>query len=226
MKLRKTLLIGNEPVQLVSEDVRLEESAPGRACFRVKASAPLKGVVQLNLGYSAQDTDQVFFVGYVESSHTVDSVQQRIMCREVSHVLAKQLPLSLRHPTLQDVLEKYSDLTGLAFTAPDKAYTRTPAPHFQTLGSGIHGMNSLGDVFQIPEYIWQQQGDGSVFVGSWHDSRWATRPLDIDETFFTGVGANGGKILPALPPLRPGVMLNGKRVKKLQLKAHEMVVTW
>ncbi|WP_027361090.1 hypothetical protein [Halodesulfovibrio aestuarii] len=224
MKLRKSLFIGGKPYNLVEDDVRLELNTSGRALFRVQSPCVLSGIVQFRLGYSNQNKDQLFFTGYIESSHTVDAATQKIFCREMAAALSYQLPISLRHPTLRDVLRAYTDKTNLVFTVPEQPYADRRIPHFHTLGSGYHGMDQLGVVFGIEDYFWQPQPDGSVFVGSWNHSRWATRPVDIEEKFFTGVTGTGGKVLPAIPALRAGVLLNGQRVKSLQMTGHEMVV--
>lgn len=223
MKLRKSLNVEGKAVKLVSEDIRLDLHAPGRAMFQVQAAEKLAGTVSFALGYSAEDRDQAFFTGYIERSHTVDNAQQRLFCRELSAVLDADLPISLRHPTLRAVLRAYAGLTGLSFTVPERPYADTTAACFQTLGNAYHGLDAIGDVFGIEEYVWFQQGDGSVFVGSWQDSRWATRPVDIADQWFKGVTTDGGAILPAMPALRPGVMLNGQYLVRLQLAGHEMV---
>ena len=224
MKLRKSLYIGGKPCKLVEDDVRLELNTSGRALFRVQSPRVLSGIVQFRLGYSSQNKDQLFFTGYIESSHTVDAATQKIFCREMAAALSYQLPISLRHPTLRDVLRAYSDKTDLAFTVPEQPYSDRKIPHFHTLGSGYHGMDQLGAVFGIEDYFWQPQPDGSVFVGSWKHSRWATRPVEIEEKFFTGVTAAGAKVLPVILALRAGVMLNGQRVNSLQLCGHEIVM--
>ncbi|MCT4627962.1 hypothetical protein [Halodesulfovibrio sp.] len=224
MKLRKSLYIGGKLFDLVEDDVRLETNTSGRALFRVQSVKPLSGIVQLRLGYSNQNKDQLFFSGYIENSHTVDAATQKIFCREMAAALSFQLPVSLRHPTLHDVLCAYSDKTNLAFTVPEQPYATRRIPHFQTLGSGYHGMDQLGVVFGIEDYFWQPQPDGSVFVGSWQHSCWASRSVDIEEKFFTGVTAAGAKVLPAIPALRAGVLLNGQRLTSLQLTGHEMVI--
>ena len=131
--------------------------------------------------------------------------------------------MSASNPTLRDVLQAYAVLTGLSFAAPDRSYAETRVPCFQTLGNGYHGLNALGDVFAIEDYVWFQQGDGSVYVGAWPDTRWAARPVEIPDKWFKGVTADGGAILPALPALRPGVKLNGQYLVRLQLTQHEMV---
>jgi hypothetical protein len=224
MKLRKVLTVAGEAVKLVSEDIRLDLYAPGRAVFQVQAAQALGGKVSFALGYSAEDKDQAFFAGYVERSLTVDSAQQRLMCRELVGVLDADLPISLRHPTLKAVLQAYAGLTGLVFAIPERAYANQRVPCFMTLGNGYHGLDAIGGVFSIDDYVWFQQGDGSVFVGSWQDTRWATRPIDIPDKWFAGITADGGARLPALPALRPGALLNGQYLLRLQLTGHEMVV--
>ncbi len=225
MKIRKTLTVNGQLYHLVSDDIRLELCGTGRAVFQIKSAEAVSGVVEFVVGCSTQDKDRLFFTGYVESCHKVDNLQQRIFCRELSGVLDKHWPVSLRHPTLKDVLEHYTELTGLVFIVPEQAYCETKVPFFQTLGDGFHAMAMMGKVFQIPDYIWNPQPDGQIFVGSWNESRWAARPLQVAEKWFKRVLTDGSKICPIIPALRPGAVLTGQRVKQVQLKGHEMVVT-
>jgi len=224
MKIRKKLTIGSKEYKLVSEDIRLELCGTGRAVFQLQATESVSGVIQFYVGYSSQDKDRLFFTGYVESCHKVDNLQQRIFCRELGGILDQHWPVALRHPTLKDVLEHYTELTGVVFIVPERDYSTTRVPFFQTLGNGYHGMAMLGDVFQIPDYVWNPQPDGQIYVGSWADSRWATRPLQVPEKWFKRVMADGSKSCPIIPPLRPGAVLTGQRVKQLKLKGHEMEV--
>lgn len=225
MKLRKTLYINDEAVKLVNEDVRLSLRSPGRAIFQVQSTEPLAGHVRLEMGYSTQDRDQVYFIGVIRASETVDAKQQRLRCRELTSVLYAQLPVALRHPTLPDVVQWYTDRTGLQFVVPERDYAKKKVPAFYAMGDGFHGINSLGDIFGIEDYIWQQQGDGTVFAGSWQDSRWATRPVTVPETIFDKVTATGGKQSVVFPQIRPGVLLNGRYVTGVDLKEHTMVTT-
>jgi len=225
MKLRKTLYVNDEPVKLVDEDVRLSLHSPGRAIFQVLSPSAMSGHVRLEMGYSTQDRDQVHFIGVIRASETVDGQQQRLRCRELTAVLYVKLPVALRHPTLMDVVQWYTDRTGLRFVVPDRDYAARKVPAFYAMGDGFHGLSSLGAIFGIENYIWQQQGDGSVFVGSWDDSRWATRPVSIPEEVFDKVTATGGKQSVVLPQIRPGVLLNGRFVVGVDLKGHTMVTT-
>ena len=122
------------------------------------------------------------------------------------------------------MLRAYAGLTGLGFAVPGRSYADRPVACFQTLGSGLHGLDCIGDVFGIEDYVWVQQGDGTIFAGSWADSRWAVRPVQIPDKWFKKITADGGAVLPALPTHRPGVLLNGSYLARLQLTGHEMVV--
>lgn len=81
---------------LVSEDVRLELSAPGRAVFQVATSEPVSGEVLFTMGYGVDDADTLFFAGFVERYLPVDDTQARLMCREMSARMDKAIPLALR----------------------------------------------------------------------------------------------------------------------------------
>lgn len=225
MKLRKTLTVNGKPVPIVQDDVRLNLQAPGQAMFVVRSGAALAGVVRFSIGYSCQKYDQLYFTGSIQTSRTVDAKQQRLQCRELTAILHKNWPLALRHPCLRDVLHSYAVATKLPFIIPEQPYAERRVPCFQPLGSGIHGLDSLGGIFGIADYMWNQQADGRVFVGSWQDSRWADKPVQLEEPWFRKVGNTGNRTIPAIPLLRPGVQLNGEFVTKVQLVQHEMVVT-
>lgn len=210
---------------LVREHIWLDISTPARADFTVRSPGPLTGIVQLAIGAAGQKSLVEFFTGFISQSHTVDGAQQRIFCRELSAVLWATIPVSIRNASLNDILGVYSRKTGLSFCVPDKEYGTTLCPAFQTIGNGIHGLDSLGAIFAIPDYIWQQQGDGKVYVGGWADSRWAKKPFSVSEAFFQDVQLDGTKTMQAIPGLRPGVQLNGQYITSLQLKEHFMVVT-
>lgn len=223
MRLLKRLEIAGVEVPLVSEDIRLDIDRPGRAVFQVRAEAELSGLVSFAMGWHFDAALTLFFTGEVEHSTAVDSGQQRLFCRELSARLDAQHPLSLRHPTLREVLAAYAGRTGLRFILPDKPYASTRVPAFYGLGSGYHGMVNIGEVFGIEDYMWQAQGDGAVFVGSWADSRWPASPVSLPQEFFTRVTA-GMQTMTCVPGLRPGVVLNDRRVQSVRLAGHQMEV--
>lgn len=227
MKLHKVLSIGGARHVLVKNEVRLDAKSPGRATFTIQAKAPVKGLVTLDIGYN-EDTLQRHFIGYVERSTTASSNTQVLFCRELAAILANPLPLNLRHVDLRAVLEEISQQTGLRFRVPDKAYATTKAPFFYSLAAGYQAMDSLARVFNIPDCIWQQQGDGEVFVGNWADSFFGIRPpLQLPVELFDDYQGNQSAMIAALPGLRPGATINhGERITSVALVDNQMAIRW
>ena len=227
MKLHKVLAIGGVPYVLVKNEVRLDAKSPGRATFTIQATAPVKGLVTLDIGYN-DSTLQRHFIGYVERSTTASSTQQVLFCRELAAILANPLPLNLRHVDLRAVLVEISQHTGLRFRVPDKPYAGVKAPFFYSLAAGYQAMDSLARVFNIPDFIWQQQGDGDVFVGSWADSFFGVRPpLQLPAELFDDYQGNQSAMIAALPVLRPGATINyGERITSVALVDNQMAIRW
>lgn len=227
MKLHKVLTIAGQVYPLIKDEVRLDIKSPGRASFTVQAGATLKGLVTFDIGYNER-TLQRHFIGYVERSTAANNLQQVLVCRELASILANPLPLNLRHVDLQAVLAEISNKTGLAFRIPDKAYAKVKAPYFYSLAAGYLAMDSMASVFGIPDFVWQQQGDGEVFVGSWADSFFGSRSaLQLPVELFDGYQGNQSAMIAALPGLRPGVTINqGERITSVTLADSQMAIKW
>ena len=227
MKLHKELAINGVPYVLVKNEVRLDAKSPGRATFTIQASEPVKGLVTLDIGYNG-NTLQRHFIGYVERSTTASSTQQVLFCRELAAILANPLPLNLRHVDLRAVLVEISQHTGLRFRVPDRPYAGVKAPFFYSLAAGYQAMDSLARVFNIPDFIWQQQGDGEVFVGSWADSFFGIRPsLQLPVELFDDYQGNQSAMIAVLPGLRPGATINhGERITSVALIDNQMAIRW
>ncbi|MCK1789658.1 hypothetical protein [Pseudomonas violetae] len=227
MKLHKVLTIGGVVYPLITDDVRLELRSPGRATLTIEAAAPVKGLVTLDIGYNDNPL-QRHFIGYVERCTSSNAIEQVLFCRELAAILANSLPLNLRHADLSTVLGEINVKTGLSFRVPDKAYAKTKAPFFYSLAAGYQAMDSLARVFGISDFIWQQQGDGEVFVGSWVDSFFGTRsPLQLPIELFNGYQNNQSAMIAALPGLRPGASINnGERITQVTLTGNQMAIRW
>ena len=227
LKLHKILTIGGQVFPLVKEDVRLELRSPGRASFTIQAGTPVKGLVTLDIGYN-EATLQRHFIGYVERCTPANSLQQVLFCRELAAILSNPLPLNLRHVDLRAVLQEVSKHTGLRFRMPEKSYTKVKAPFFYSLATGYQAMDSLSRVFNIPDLIWQQQGDGELYVGSWADSFFGARePLQLPVELFDGYQDNQSAMVAALPGMRPGATINnGERITSVTLAGTKMALKW
>lgn len=227
MKLHKVLSIGGTVYPLVKDDVRLNLDSPGRAVFTIGTTEPVKGLVTLDIGYN-ESALQRHFLGYVERCTSSNAVEQVVACRELAGILEAPLPLNLRHVTLRDVLSTISDKLGLSFKVPDQDYTRVRAPYFYSLASGYLAMDSLAKVYGIPDFIWQQQGNGEVFAGAWVDSFFGARPaLQLPPAFFNDYQGNQSAVISVLPGMRPGATINNdQRVTSVALVGNQMSLKW
>lgn len=228
MKLHKKLTVAGNSYPLVAESVQLSLFTPGRASFSVLAdSADLKGVVVFYCGYKA-DNIKPWFVGFVESCTQADSKQVRIFCRELTAALYSRLPLALRNVTLKQTLAEITAATGLRFLLADVAavYLSNKAAAFYNIGPGYHAMDSLADVFGIDRLIWQQQADGSVWVGSWNHSGWAGKTVEIPRNWETDVAVSNGATVPVLPALRPGATYNDNILTNVAITGTKMQLAW
>lgn len=227
MKLHKVLTIAGKVYPLVKDEVRLDLRSPGRASLTIKAEAPVRGLVILDLGYNERAL-QRHFIGHVERCTAANSQQQVLFCRELTSVLAMPLPMNLRHVDLRQVLAEISTRTGLRFRVPDQPYAKVKTPYFYSLAAGYQAMDSLAQVFGIPDFIWQQQGDGEVYVGSWAHSFWGVRdPLPLPLELFDTYQGNQSAMVAALPGLRPGASINqGERITSVTLADSQMALRW
>ena len=227
MKLHKVLTVGGVAYPLITDDVRLELRTPGRATLTIQAPAPVKGLVTLDIGYNDSPL-QRHFIGYVERCTSSNAIEQVLFCRELAAILANPLPLNLRHADLSTVMGEINQKTGLSFRVPDKAYAKLKTPFFYSLAAGYQAMDSLARVFGIPDFMWQQQGDGEVFVGSWADSFFGSRsPLQLPVELFNGYQNNQSAMIAALPGLRPGASINqGERITNVTLTGNQMAIRW
>lgn len=227
MKLHQVISVSGQVLDLVKADVRLELRNSGRATFTVQANAPLKGLVTFDICYNDKPL-QRHFIGYVARCTAANTKHQVLFCRELAAILAKPLPMNLRHVDLRAVLEEASRQTGLLFRVPDRPYATTRAPFYYSLATGYQTMESQAQVFNIPDFVWQQQGDGEAFVGSWADSYFGVRAaLQLPIELFDGYQGNQSAMIAALPGLRPGASINqGERVTHVALADNQMAIRW
>jgi hypothetical protein len=225
MKLHKLLTINGTAVELNVDDVRLNLFSPGRAAFTF-LGANTQGIVQYSMGYTP-DALSVVFTGFIENSFAIDKKQNRIFCRELSAALNRVVPLSLRNCMLPDVLGEIGKQTAIRFVHPEQDYCKSRAPAFYSIGSGYHCMDSLARVYRIPQMMWQQQGDGNVYVGAWAHSYWAGKEIDLPVEWQAASGIANNARVPAVPNIRPGVKFtNGAFITGVSFSDAHMELEW
>ncbi|WEM43523.1 hypothetical protein PTW35_06955 [Photobacterium sp. DA100] len=216
--------LGSQKVKVKSHRVSLTENTPGRCKLTVEGNPDSDTIVAVDLGWG--DSIDRVFLGYVERVQPAENGWSDIFCRELAAVLYHPFNVIMRHPTLMQLLSNLTQQTGLQFVVPEKAYSKTSIPCFYSDGNGYRIMDELAQAFSIDDLFWQQQGNGQIFVGSWEDSYWADKPITLPNELMTKHTANKSVRLPALPKLKPGVMVNGIRLSSVEFEGTEAKLTW
>lgn len=225
MKYDYILKNNGERVDLVSHDVALDTGMPGRATFVVNSTASLSGTVLFSFGVNNKQQHGHFY-GYIERCTKSGNGVQSLFCREKVNALEMRVPVALRNKTLKDVLKEVKDITGCGFSVPSASYVDTPVPYVFNTGSGFHLIKTLGDVFGIDNYLWQQRRDGLIYVGSWGDGHWPDSPVVIPSGLLDKQLATQSAEIMAVPGLRPNYLLNGNRLTSVRMIDAKMVVSW
>lgn len=224
MKIIKTVLINGIEVDLQSENIVLELNNTGRGFITVKTEADCIGKsVVIELG--EYDAYYKWFDGFVEQEQPAENGYKRLFIREKIAIFERTLNCSHRHITLKALCEWLSNARGLPFRVPDESYSNKPIPLFTHTGSGYQLLHNIGRQFNVPNFIWQQSPDGSVYVGAWEHSRWAERAIEINSNSTLSQMSNSMTV-PIMAHIRPGYLVNGKRIKSVTLNGDNYILAW
>lgn len=223
MKLSTNLTLGGKVIPLIDHDIVLDLCAGGRAALTIEGSAEKGQALTVDVGYNGEL--RRWFTGYAYDVQPAANGASKVLCRELAGILGSSFPVSIQHPTLRSLLAWLSDQTKLTFLLPDGVdYTDRPIPNFTSAGTGYQLLNNACRAFAVPDFIWHQQPDGAIFVGSHAHSRWADRAVALDPA-FSGRQAGNTLTTAPIPAMRPGAIVNGKRVERVRLKGDEMTLT-
>ncbi|MGY4028288.1 hypothetical protein ACW5WQ_20485, partial [Aeromonas rivuli] len=223
MKLTTRLTINGQPAHLVEHDIMLDLNVGGRAALTAQAQVKKGQPVTIDVGYNGDL--RRWFTGYVYDVQPAATGAVQLLCRELAGVLAGRLPVSMQHATLRNLLAWLTTQTGLTFMLPESAgYADRPIANFTSAGTGYQLLDNAGRAFEVPDFIWYQQTDGTLYVGSHAHSHWQGREVDIDAAWTSRQAGNLITLAP-VPAMRPGATVNGKRVTRVRLKGDEMTLT-
>lgn len=222
MKLEAAISIAGKKHKLVTHDIALKLSDAGSASFVVQADQHPAGIVYFDAGYTIGEYYRVF-IGYVEKAIEKSAKHWTIRCHEVSHALQLDTPISLRHCYLNDVLKDITGATSLELNSP--ILTKQVA-RFTSTGDGYYALRSIPRVFNISDFVWWQTKKGALWCGQWSASDYAQLGnLELDTALFTEQTPHSAT-LPLLPALRPGMLVNNKRIIFVRHKDHKTVLRW
>ncbi|MGF1876654.1 hypothetical protein L4D77_15155 [Photobacterium frigidiphilum] len=225
MKLDKRLFIAGEEATLVSNKVSLKLSLGGVAMFKITHSLIPKrfDAVRFDMGYD--NHTKPWFEGYIDDVKPAENGLYKIHVKENAGILAKRWPLSVEHPTAQEVITQLSVLTGIEFMLPEADYINSPIPNFVCQGTGYQCLEQVARAFSIPDCVWYQHTDQKVYLGAHTDSHFHDKPMSLPEEFSFRQQGNSITFVP-FPVLRPGRSMNGNRITRLDLIDDDMTAYW
>ncbi|HDI7962441.1 TPA: hypothetical protein PO740_005220, partial [Escherichia coli] len=229
MKLIQRCMINGERVEIADISLVLTLNAAGRGFISVNNLSPehsLAGaMVQIDLGRDGEAWR--YFSGYIERDQPAENGSRRLFIREAAAVLDFDFPCSMQHPTLRGVLDNLGRQSGIVFITPDADYASIPTPYITHSGSGAQLLSQLGRAFSISDYVWHPMPDGSVFVGSAADSRFASITMpDIPQQYTLGQSGGNSIDIMFMETVRPGVNLPAGRITRVALNNEKMTLTW
>ncbi|MBP3140146.1 hypothetical protein ACTFQF_16040 [Aliivibrio fischeri] len=225
MKLEKRLYINNEEVKLAKHMVSLKLSLGGVAIFTINTEMVLEKhqAVRFDIGYN--NKIEPWFEGFIEKIQPAENGHQKITVKENSAILNFRLGLSLEHPSMREVINEIEVQTGLDFTLPEADYIDKVIPNFMSSGNGYQCLKAIGRAFGIPDLVWYQHTDQTVFIGAYQDCRFFNKPVKVPQDL--SLRHNGDNVTFApFPMLRPGAIINEKRISRLDLIGDEMTAYW
>ena len=230
MKITKQLKLAGVEAKLKSDSIFLEMQTPGRCIITVATTTtPMHGeLIEINGQMAGHDLRRLF-LGFVDTVTKLQDGIFKIVGRELAAFLNKRIALNLRHVTPSQVLEEISNQTGLKFILPDSEWTKKPVARFQHIGGGYMAMDSILNVWQVTNGIWQQQADGQIFIGESEKSVPGAKRIKLDAARFKSMSVKGGT-LPLAPRLRPGVQIEIADqflyVNSIEIHREEMRLNW
>jgi len=226
VKLTKLLLLNGKPLSLHSDDVFLRLMAPSRALFTVaQKEQPARGLIQFAQNYDNKALVPSFS-GIVNDVSKLSDNLWLLTCVDFLSAFSQRIGVSLRHCTLNDVIDNVAEQSKAPFVVADAGYSLRMVPKFQFAGTGFQLFSTLGHVFNIDKPLVTQLASADIYVGCWNDSPFFNAGLDIDPKYFKPGNVNTSAKIMVLPKLRPGYFFNGNYLTQVRSKDTSMFLTW
>lgn len=226
MKAQFKLFINAQSVDVIEHSFSLELSAVGRGLVLIKSEIePVSNqLVTFDYGFEHSDTLSRFFTGITESVTPQGNDVYLLRCVELSYVLHASIPLVFNFVDGLTVLASLANKTGLKIFHSSADYWKYEIPSFCSIDTGFNALMGLGESLGVGDLVWQQQTDGSLFVGLPEELPYSNSIFDVDYKVFESIKSENAYAVAMVPGFYPGIEMNGQRVRQVELVGAQMVI--
>lgn len=226
MKALFKLFINGQPIELLEHSFSLEISAVGRGLLLVKSeTAPQPNqLVTFDYGFEHKEKLQRFFTGITESITPQGSGVYLLRCVELSYVLHAKLPMVFNFIDGETIVAALANKTGLKIFHSKADYWKSEIPSFCSIETGFNALMLLGEALGVGSLAWQQQTDGSLFVGLQEELPYSDSVFEVDYKVFEPIKAENAYAVAMVPGFYPGIKINGQQVRQIELSGARMVI--
>lgn len=226
MKALFKLFINATPVELIEHSFSLELSAVGRGMVLIKSDTkPLVNqLVTFDFGFEHKEKVARFFTGITESITPQGNDVYLLRCVELSYVLHAKIPMVFNFVDGLTILASLSNKTGLKIFHSNAEYWKSEIPSFCSIETGFIALMLLGEALGVGQLVWQQQTDGSLFVGLPEELPYSDSVFNVDYKVFESIKSENAYAVAMVPGFYPGINMNGQRVRQVELSGARMVI--
>jgi len=226
MKALFKLFINAQSIELIEHSFSLELSAVGRGMLLVRSDEAIKKnqLVTFDYGFEHKEKLYRFFTGLIESITPQGNGVYLLRCVELSYVLHAKIPLVFNFVDGLTILASLSNKTGLKIFHSKAEYWKLEIPSFCSIDSGFNALMGLGDSLGVGQLVWQQQTDGSLFVGLQEELPYSDAVFNVDHKVFESIKAESAYAIAMVPGFYPGIEMNGQTVRQVELIGPKMVI--
>jgi hypothetical protein len=246
MQVTRRIVIGGRPLTPNAFHAHLAMSSIGTAELRFGPEAltpgpadreAIRAILSQAKGQLAEcflsvagQSDYLILMGPVSQVTPVEG-QYVVKVRELCAILEAPAVFFLRNKTAREVIAEIEKRSRLHFIVPSRApYFNERKPVFQTTGTLRSALDKVIQAWELPEVVWYQLPDGTIFFGPWRAGPFNNADVPVDPRLVLEKNLEQKTLrLPLIPALRPGMAVDcgfRLRIDELDLEDETVLIHW
>ncbi|MFI5400014.1 MAG: hypothetical protein ACHQZQ_03055 [SAR324 cluster bacterium] len=246
MQIARKFVMGGRPLVPRTLQARLALSAVGTATLQIGPEAltpgpadarAIEGMLGSAKGQLAEcfvsvagQQDYLVLMGPVVQVRAAGGVFD-LTVRELCTVLDIPTSIYSRQCSAREIVASVEKKSGLHFLVPARApFLDEIKPVFQFAGTCRAALEKVIQAWDLPEVVWYQLPDGTMFFGPWRTGPFTKSDVPVDERLVLEKNVEQRTLrLPMIPALRPGMIVNCGfrfRIDELQFEHDTVSIRW